>query len=69
MLPFGWPKFDVLASLPLILFSVISMAEATSQTVAVSEVAGRPVDRERDVPRTILGDALMSFVGGCSARR
>jgi xanthine/uracil permease len=65
VLPFGWPKFDLLASLPMILFSVISMAEATSQTVAVSEVVGRPVDRERDVPRTILADSLMSFVGGC----
>ncbi len=64
VLPFGWPKFDVLASLPLILFAVISMAEATSQTVAVSEVAGRAINRRRDVPRTILGDALMSFVGG-----
>ena len=64
LLPFGWPKFNLLASLPLILFAVISMAEATSQTVAVSEVAGRPVNRRRDVPRTILADALMSFVGG-----
>ena len=63
--PFGWPKFDLLASLPLLLFSIISMAEATSQTVAISEVVGRPVNRERDVPRTILGDALMSLVGGC----
>ena len=63
--PFGWPKFDLLASLPMILFSIISMAEATSQTVAVSEVVGRPVDRRRDVPRTILGDALMSLFGGC----
>ena len=63
--PFGWPKFDLLASLPMILFSIISMAEATSQTVAISEVVGRPVNRERDVPRTILGDALMSLLGGC----
>ena len=63
--PFGWPKFDLLASLPMVLFSIISMAEATSQTVAISEVVGRPVDRGRDVPRTILGDALMSLVGGC----
>ena len=63
--PFGWPKFDLAASVPLLLFAVISMAEATSQTVAISEVVGRPVNRERDVPRTILGDALMSFVGGC----
>lgn len=63
--PFGWPKFDLLASLPMLLFSVVSMAEATSQTVAISEVVGRPVDRRRDVPRTILGDALMSLLGGC----
>jgi uracil-xanthine permease len=63
--PFGWPKFDLLAALPMILFSIISMAEATSQTVAVSEVVGRPVNRERDVPRTILGDSLMSLIGGC----
>ncbi len=63
--PFGWPKFNLAASLPMVLFSVISMAEATSQTVAVSEVVGRPVDRRRDVPRTILGDALMSLLGGC----
>jgi uracil-xanthine permease len=63
--PFGWPKFDLAASLPMILFSIISMAEATSQTVAISEVVGRPVNRERDVPRTILGDAVISLIGGC----
>ena len=49
--PFGAPKFNLIASLPLILFSVISMAEATSQTVAISEVVGRPVNRRRDVPQ------------------
>jgi xanthine/uracil permease len=65
LFPFGAPRFDFLASLPLILFSLISMAEATSQTVAITEVVGRPVNRERDVPRTILGDALMSLIGGC----
>jgi uracil-xanthine permease len=65
LFPFGMPKFDLLAALPLILFSVISMAEATSQTVAISEVVGRPVNRRRDVPRTIMADALMSFIGGC----
>jgi uracil-xanthine permease len=65
LFPFGMPKFDVLAAVPLILFSLISMAEATSQTVAITEVVGRAVNRERDVPRTIMGDALMSFVGGC----
>jgi uracil-xanthine permease len=65
LFPFGAPKFNLLAAVPLMLFSVISMAEATSQTVAITEVVGRPVNRERDVPRTILGDALMSLIGGC----
>jgi uracil-xanthine permease len=64
-LPFGLPKFDLLAAIPLVLFSIISMAEATSQTVAITEAVGRTVNRQRDVPRTILGDALMSFIGGC----
>jgi len=63
--PFGWPKFDLPASLPMLLFSAVSMAEATSQTVVVSEVVGRPVDRRQNVPRTILGDAPMSLIGGC----
>lgn len=63
--PFGWPKFDLLASLPLIIFSVISMAEATGQTIATAEIVGRRGDPHGIVPRTIRGDALASIVGGC----
>lgn len=63
--PFGWPEFNPVAALPLMLFSVISMAEATSQTVAISEVVGREGDAMRAVPRTILGDAVASLLGGC----
>jgi uracil-xanthine permease len=65
LFPFGWPKFSLTASIPMLVFCVISMAEATSQTVAITEVVGRTVNRRRDVPRTISGDALMSFIGGC----
>ncbi|RAS34621.1 uracil-xanthine permease [Paraburkholderia bryophila] len=63
LLPFGKPRFDVLAALPMLIFSVISMAEATAQTVAVGEITGKPIDMRRDVPRTIRGDALASLVG------
>ena len=63
--PFGWPEFNLVAALPLMLFSVISMAEATSQTVVISEVVGREGDAMRTVPRTILGDAVTSLLGGC----
>jgi xanthine/uracil permease len=64
LLPFGLPRFDVVAAVPLLIFSVISMVEATGQTVAVAEVVGRPIDPRDAVPRTIRGDALISLVGG-----
>ncbi|NPT54098.1 uracil-xanthine permease family protein [Paraburkholderia elongata] len=63
LLPFGMPRFDVLAALPMLIFSVISMAEATGQTVAVGEITGKKIDMRRDVPRTIRGDAVASLLG------
>ena len=64
LLPFGMPHFDLLAALPLLIFSVISMVEATGQTVAVAEVVGKKIEPRDVVPRTIRGDAIMSFFGG-----
>jgi uracil-xanthine permease len=63
-LPFGVPTFDFIAAIPLVIFSIISMAEATGQTVAISEVVGKEGDPYRIVPNTIRGDALMSLLGG-----
>jgi xanthine/uracil permease len=65
LFPFGWPRFDLLATVPLFIFSAISMAEATSQTVAIGEIVGRGASSRADVPKTIRGDALMSLIGGC----
>lgn len=65
LFPFGMPAFDLWAAVPLITFCVISMAEATGQTVAVADAAGRDIDKRVVVPRTIRGDALMSLLGGC----
>jgi uracil-xanthine permease len=62
--PFGLPKFDLIAALPLIVFSVISMAEATGQTVATAEIVGRSGDAHAIVPKTIRADALTSLIGG-----
>jgi len=64
LFPFGMPKFDVVAAIPLIVFSIISMAEATGQTIATAEIVGRRGDAHAMVPATIRGDALMSLVGG-----
>src|ERR1700722_11864269 len=63
--PFGVPKLDLIAAIPLMVFSVISMAEATGQTVAVAEAAGKDIDVRTEVPKTIRGDAIISLVGAC----
>lgn len=64
LFPFGMPKFDLIAALPLLVFSVISMAEATGQTIATAEIVGRKGDAQAIVPRTIRGDGLASVLGG-----
>ncbi len=63
-LPFGMPKFDLIAAVPLMVFSIVSMVEATGQTIAIGDAVGKPIDEQRDVPRTIRGDALTSLLGG-----
>jgi uracil-xanthine permease len=63
--PFGTPKFDLIAAIPLMVFSVISMAEATGQTVAVAEAVGKDIDVRTEVPKTIRGDAVVSLIGAC----
>ncbi|NHN55579.1 permease [Calidifontibacter sp. DB0510] len=64
LLPFGPPRFDLIAAIPLLLFSIASMAEATGQTVINSEAVGREPRLRVDAPRTIRGDALVSTAAG-----
>ncbi|TQN33458.1 uracil-xanthine permease [Haloactinospora alba] len=63
-LPFGAPEFSLMASLPLLIYSLASMAEATGQTVINAETVGKEVDARRDAPKTIRGDAIVSLSGG-----
>ncbi|MFC3283273.1 uracil-xanthine permease family protein [Litchfieldella rifensis] len=65
LFPFGMPKFDIFASLPLIIFSVVSMTEATGQTMATAEIVEKKGDARALVPRNIRADALGSLIGGC----
>ncbi|WP_269855957.1 uracil-xanthine permease family protein [Streptomyces sp. RPT161] len=62
-LPFGAPRFDLMAALPLLIFALASLAEATGQTVMNSEAAGRTPDPRRDVPRVVRADAVVSLAG------
>ncbi|MET9295314.1 solute carrier family 23 protein [Streptomyces sp. NPDC003077] len=62
--PYGLPRFDLLAALPLMVFALASLAEATGQTVLNSEAVGRPPHPARDVPRTVRADAVASLGAG-----
>ncbi|WP_232246421.1 uracil-xanthine permease family protein [Kitasatospora mediocidica] len=62
--PYGTPHFDLLAALPLLVFSLASLAEATGQTVLNSEIVGHDLGLERDVPRVARADAVVSLLGG-----
>lgn len=64
LMPFGVPQFDLFASIPLMLFCLVSMVEATGQTVAISEAVDKPLNINTDVTRTIRGDAVASILGG-----
>ncbi|MFF5447762.1 uracil-xanthine permease family protein [Streptomyces sp. NPDC012888] len=63
-LPFGAPEFSLLAAVPLMLYSLASMAEATGQTVINAQAVGKEIDQRADVPKTIRGDAVTSLFGG-----
>ncbi|MFJ6235012.1 solute carrier family 23 protein [Streptomyces griseus] len=64
LMPFGSPQFSLIAALPLMLYSLASMAEATGQTVINAEAVGKEIDTRADVPKTVRGDALTSLFGG-----
>ncbi|MFE6691846.1 uracil-xanthine permease family protein [Streptomyces sp. NPDC057743] len=64
LLPYGTPHFDLLAALPLLVFALASLAEATGQTVLTSEAVGRTPQPARDVPRTVRADAVASLAAG-----
>ncbi len=64
LFPFGWPVFDFSASLPLLIYAVISMAEATGQTIATAEIVNSTQNVQQAIPRTIRGDAFISLLGG-----
>ncbi|MFD9407590.1 uracil-xanthine permease family protein [Streptomyces sp. NPDC059989] len=64
LMPFGSPQFNLVAALPLMLYSLASMAEATGQTVINAEAVGKEIDTRTAVPKTVRGDALTSLFGG-----
>ncbi|HET8598132.1 MAG TPA: solute carrier family 23 protein [Castellaniella sp.] len=63
-LPFGVPHLDLIAAIPMLVWGIASMAEATGQTIINGEIVGREVVPTRDVPRVIRSDGIISILGG-----
>lgn len=64
LLPYGTPEFVLVAAIPMIVWSLGSMAEATGQTVVNANLVGAELVKKRDVPRVIRADGVMSLIGG-----
>lgn len=64
LFPFGAPKFDLIAAIPMLLWALASMAEATGQTIINGEIVGKKVEPSRAVPRLIRADGLTTIIGG-----
>ncbi|RAC95702.1 permease, partial [Burkholderia multivorans] len=63
LLPLGAPTFDLVAAIPMLLWALASMAEATGQTIINGEIVGKKVEPTRDVPRLIRADGLITVAG------
>lgn len=64
LFPFGTPTFDLIAAVPMLVWALASMAEATGQTVINGEIVGKKVTPSRDVPRVIRADGVVTLFGG-----
>ncbi|MBP2479177.1 xanthine permease [Crossiella equi] len=56
---FGLPRFDLVASLSLVIIAVVSMVEGTGQTRAVGEAVGKPVGA-REIAASLRADGLVT---------
>jgi len=63
ILPYGWPVFNLTASLPLLIYAFIAMAEATGQTHATAAILKKSDQAQAIIPRTIACDAVVSLIG------
>lgn len=61
-MPFGGIEFNIVAAVPLLVFSIGSMAEATGQTMLNADIVGKKINRSRTIAATVRGDALTSLL-------
>ena len=60
---FGLPAFDLMTAVTLCVVMVVIMVEGVGQFLALSEVVGRPLQKD-DIARGLRADGVGSIVGG-----
>jgi uric acid transporter len=60
---FGLPTFDLMTSVTLCVVMVVIMVEGVGQFLALSEVVGRPLQKD-DIARGLRADGVGAIVGG-----
>jgi NCS2 family nucleobase:cation symporter-2 len=60
---FGWPQFDFFVGLTMCLVMIVVMIESTGMFLALSEMTGKPIDRDM-LTRGLRADGLGTLVGG-----
>jgi len=60
---FGWPTFDPIAILTMVLVMLVVMVESTGMFLAVGEITGKPIGQQ-DLARGLRVDGLGTLIGG-----
>ncbi|MGV9798992.1 solute carrier family 23 protein [Mycobacterium sp. NPDC003449] len=60
---FGWPRFDVVACLTMVIVLLITAVESTGSTYATAEIVGKRVSAS-DIGRMLRADGLATTIGG-----
>jgi xanthine permease len=60
---FGWPKFDIVACLTMIIVLLITAVESTGSTYATGEIVGKRI-KASDIGNVLRADGLATTIGG-----
>ncbi|GAA1459954.1 solute carrier family 23 protein [Williamsia maris] len=60
---FGWPRFDVIAIVSLIVVLLVVAVESTGSVFATGEIVGKRIKKE-DIAATVRADGLATIIGG-----
>ncbi|MDL9945965.1 2-oxo-4-hydroxy-4-carboxy-5-ureidoimidazoline decarboxylase [Gordonia sp. ABSL11-1] len=60
---FGWPRFDIVAIVSLIVVLLVVAVESTGSVFATGEIVGKRIKKE-DVAATVRADGLATVIGG-----